>query len=131
MSKDPSNTKYIKVEVRIGPIVKEVIRIEIVGQTVETEDSMEIIGLDKAIETTIFKRTLEDMEDKIVEENMGIIGAMVITEAGIDHEKGHSQEIMVTIGIEVPVTVDQGLDLELVLIELGQDVTIVGNMTIL
>ena len=63
MRKDPSNPKYIKAEVptprvRIGPIIKEVIRIEVVGQTVETEDSMEIIDLDKTIETTIFERTL-------------------------------------------------------------------------
>ena len=64
------------------------------------EDSMEIIDLDKTIETTIFKGTLEDMEDKIVEENIGIIGIMIIIEAGIDQEKGHSQGIMVTIGIE-------------------------------
>ena len=80
---------------------------------------MEIIDLGKIIETTFFEGTLEDMEDKIVEENMGIIGAMTITEAGIGQEKGHSQGIMVTIGIEVSVTVDQGLDLELVLIETG------------
>ena len=85
----------------------------------ETEDNMEIIGLDKAIETKILERTLEDMEDKIVEENMGIIGAMTITGVEIDQKKGHSQEILVTIGIEVPVTVGRGLDLELVLIEIG------------
>ena len=85
----------------------------------ETEDNMEIIDLGKTIETTIFKGTLEDTEDKIVEENMGIIGAMIITEAGIGQEKGHSPGIMVAIGIEVPVIVDQGLDLELVLIEIG------------
>ena len=114
MRKDPSNPKYIKGEVRIGPIIKEFIRIEVEGQTVETENNKKIIDLDK----TIFKRTLEDMEDKTVEENMGIIGIMIITEAGIGQEKGHSQGIMVTIGIEVPVTVDQGLDLELVLIEI-------------
>ena len=55
-----------------------------VGQTAETEDSMEIIiDLDKTIETTIFERTLEDVEDKIVEENIGIIGTMIIIEAGI------------------------------------------------
>ena len=83
----------------------------------ETEDNMEIIDLGKTIE--IFEGTLEDTEDKIVEENMGMIGAMTITEAGICQEKGHSQEIMVTIGIEVLVTVDQDLDLELVLIEIG------------
>ena len=80
---------------------------------------MEIIDLDKTIETTMFKGTLEDMEDKIAEENIGIIGIMIILEAGIDQEKGHSQGIMVTIGIEVPVTVDQGQDPELVLIEIG------------
>ena len=50
MRKDPSNAKYIKVEVRIGPIIKEVIRIEVVGQTVETEDNMEIIDLDRTID---------------------------------------------------------------------------------
>ena len=80
---------------------------------------MEIIDLDKTIETTMFKGTLEDMEDKIAEENIGIIGIMIILEAGIDQEKGHSQGIMVTIGIEVPVTVDQGQDPELILIEIG------------
>ena len=40
--------------VRIGPIIKELIRIEVEGQTVETGDSMQIIGLDKTLETTIF-----------------------------------------------------------------------------
>ena len=71
---------------------QEVIKIEVnwvVGQTVETEDSMEIIDIDssKTIETTIFKRTLEDMEDKIVEENTGIIGVTIIIEVGIDQGK--------------------------------------------
>ena len=44
-----------------------------------------------------FKGTPEDMADNIVEENIGIIGAMIITEAGIGQEKGHSQGVMVTI----------------------------------
>ena len=82
---------------------------------------MEIIDTDssKTIETTISKRTLEDMEDKIVEENTGIIGAMIIIEVGIDCEKGHSQGSMAIIGIEVQVIVDQDQGLELVLIEIG------------
>ena len=82
---------------------------------------MEIIDLDssKTIETTIFERTLEDMEDKIVEENIGIIGAIIIIEAGIDWEKGHSQGITAIIGIEIQVIVDQDQGLELVLIEIG------------
>ena len=78
-----------KVEVRIGPIIREVIRIEVVGQTVETEDSIEIIDLDKTI-ITIFEGTLEDMEDKITEENIEIIGTMSITVVGIGQEKRHS-----------------------------------------
>ena len=44
---------------------------------------------------------------------------MNIIEAGICQEKGHSRGIIVTLGIEVPVTVDQGQDLELVLTEIG------------
>ena len=114
--KEPSNPKYIRVEVRIGPITREVIRTEVVDQT---EDSMEAIGLDKTIGTTIFKGTPEDMEDKIIGEIIEIIGTINMIEAGIGQEKGHPQGIMVTIGTEVPVTIDQGLDLKLVLTEIG------------
>ena len=80
---------------------------------------MQVIGPDKAIETAIFEGTLEDMEDKILEENIEMIDVMVIIEAGIDQEKGHLQEIMVVVEIEAQVTVDQGQDLELVQIEIG------------
>ena len=52
---------------------------------------MEITDLDKTIETTTFEGTLQDMEDKIVEENIGIIGTMIIGEAGIGPEKEYSQ----------------------------------------
>ena len=55
------------------------------------------------------------MEDKIIEKTIETIGTMNTTEAEMDKEKGHSQGILVTIGIEVPVTVDQGQDLKLVL----------------
>ena len=47
-----------------------------------------------------------------------MIGLMIIIEAGIGQEKGHLQEIMVMIGIEVPVTVDQCQYLELAQIEI-------------
>ena len=116
MRKDPSNPKYIRVEVRIGPITREVIGTEVVGQT---EDSMETIGLDKTIGTTIFEGTPEDMEDKIIKEIIEIICAMNIIEAGMGQEKEHPQGIMVTIEIEVPVTVDQGQGLKLVPTEIG------------
>ena len=87
--KTPFKLQIYKAEVltprvRTGPIVKEVIRIEVEGQTIETEESMEIIDLDNTIETTIFKRTLEDMEDKIAEENTGMTCAIIIIEAETD-----------------------------------------------
>ena len=41
------------------------------------------------------------MEDKIVEENIEMIGMMVSIEVGTHHEKGHFQEIIAIIGIEV------------------------------
>ena len=115
MRKHPSNPKYIRVEVRIGLIIREVIR---TGQIVETGDSIQVVGQDKTIETVIFKETLEVMEDKIIEEDIEIIDIMII-EAKIDQEKGHSQEIIIVVEIEVQVTVDQGQDLELVQIEIG------------
>ena len=59
------------------------------------------------------------MEYKIIEENIGIIGTIIIIEAGIGQEKGHSQGIMAIIGTEVLVIVDQDQGLELVLIEIG------------
>ena len=77
------------------------------------------IGLDKTTGTTIFKGTPEDMEDKIIEEIIEIIDAMNIIEAGIGQEKEHPQGIMVRIGIEFPVTVNQGQNLNLVLTEMG------------
>ena len=60
---------------------------------------METIYLDKTIERIIFEGTPDDMEDRIIEENTEIIGAMNITEAEIGQEKGHSQGIMLTRGI--------------------------------
>ena len=80
---------------------------------------MVIIDTDsnKTIETTIFKRTLGDMEDKIVEENTGITGMMIIVEVRIDQR--HSQETMAIIVVDVQVIVDQDQGLELALIEIG------------
>ena len=116
MRKGPLNPKYIRVEVRIGLIIREVIR---TGQIVGTGDSIQVVGPDKTIETVIFEGTLESMVDKIVEEDIEMIDVMIIIEAGIDQEKGYSQEIIVVAEIEVQVTVDQCQDLELVQIEIG------------
>ena len=82
---------------------------------------MEIKDTDSSttIRTTIFETTLEDVEDKTVEENTGITGLMIIIEVGIDQKEGHSQETVVIIGIEVQVIVDQDQSLDLTLIEIG------------
>ena len=116
MRKGPSNPKFIRVEVRIGLIIREVI---VTGQIVGIGDNIHIIGLDKSIETVIFEETLGIMEDKIIEEDIEMIGMMIIIEAETDQEREHLQEIMVVVEIEFQVTVDQGQDLELVQIEIG------------
>ena len=67
----------------------------------------------KITEGTVFKKTLGDMEDKIVGENIEMTGMMVTIEVGTDQEKGHFQEIIAIIGIEVQVIADQGQDPEL------------------
>ena len=59
------------------------------------------------------------MVDKIIGEDIEMIDIMITIEAGIDQEKGHSQEIIVVAEIEVQVTVDQDQDLELVQIGIG------------
>ena len=116
MRKGSLNSKYIKVEVRIGLIIREVIR---TGQIVGTGDNVQVVGPDRTIETAIFKETLEGLVDKIIEEDTEMIDIMITIEAGIDQEKGHSQEIIVVAEIEVQVTVDQDQDLELVQIKIG------------
>ena len=116
MRKGHLNPKYIGVEVGIGLITRKAFR---TGQIVGTGDITQVVGPDKTIETVIFEETLEDMEDKIIEEDIEMIDIMIIIEAGLDQEKGHSQEIIVVAGIEVQVTVDLGQVLELVQIEIG------------
>ena len=73
--------------------------------------------LDKTIDTVLFEDTLEGMEDKIIGEDIEMIDITIIIEAGIDQEKGHSQEII--IAVEIQVTVDLGQDPEIVQIEIG------------
>ena len=91
-------------------MIREVIR---TGQIVGIGDSIQIVGPDKTIQTIIFEETLEGMEDKIIEEDIEMIEIMIIIKAGIGQEKGHFQEIMVTVELGVQVTVGQGQDLEL------------------
>ena len=55
---------------------------------------------------TTFKKTLGNMEDKIIEENIEMIGVVATIEVGIYQEKGHFQEIIAIIGIELQVIVD-------------------------
>ena len=87
MRKDPLNPKYIRVEVRIGLIIREVIR---TGQIVGTGDSIQVVGPDRTIEIAILEETLEDMVDKTIEEDIEMINKVITIETGTDQEKGHS-----------------------------------------
>ena len=87
MRKGPLNLKYIRVEVRIGLIIKEVIR---TGQILGTGDSIQVVGPDRTIEIGILEETLEDIVDKIIEEDIEMIDIVITVEAGTDQKKGHS-----------------------------------------
>ena len=69
-----------------------IIRTEVTGQTVETEDNMETIGQDRIIEIIIFEEIPEDMEDRKVE-NIEVIDIVIMTEVEIGQEKGHIQKL--------------------------------------
>ena len=127
MIKGPLNPQYIRVEVRIDHLTGKTSRI---GQVIGIEDRTQAVGLDKTIEITVLKETLEDMEDKIVEEDIEMIDIMITIEAETGQEKGYLQEIIIVAEIEVQVTVDPGQAPELIQTEIGYDVIIVENMTI-
>ena len=59
--------------------------------------------MSRIIEGTIFEIMLGDIEDKTVEKNIGVIviGVMVTIEIEIDQERGHSQEVIAVIELEV------------------------------
>ena len=54
---------------------------------VGTEDSTQVVGPDKTIETVVFGETLEGMEYKIIEEDTEMIDTMIIIEAGTGQKK--------------------------------------------
>ena len=129
MRKGPLNPKYIRVEVRIDLLTVNISRID---QVVGIEDSTQVIGLDNTIEMIVLEEILGVMEDRIVEEDIEMIDIMIITEAETGQEKGHLQEIIVVVVVEigVQVTVDLGQAPELIQIEIGLDVIIAENVTI-
>ena len=130
------NPRYIrtKVEVKIGAMAKEIIRI---GQTVGIEDSSGRIVVDtdssKVIEKIISEITPEDTVDNIAEERIGIIiiEMIAITEVKIGLEKDHFQEIVVVTELGVQAIADWDQDPELVSIRIGKDAIIIENMIIL
>ena len=66
----------------------------------------------KITEGTTFKKALGDVEDKLIEGNIEMIGMMITTEVGIGQEKDHSQEIIAVAEIEVQAIVGWEEDLE-------------------
>ena len=110
-----SNCKYIKVEVRIDPMVRKVTKI---GQIVEVGDILWIMVQDRIIEATDLEEIPEGMSDKMIEEITGMRDILTITEIEVDQEKGISQEITMTAEIEVQAIVYQDQGLEPVQIEI-------------
>ena len=116
--------KYIKTEEedKTEVLAKEIIRIETgqtIGQVVEIEDSSEIDpDLSRTMGGLFFEIMLWNMEDKPAERNieMILINVMVTIEVGIDQEKGHFQEFVAVIELEVQAVVGLGQDPEPVLI---------------
>ena len=115
MRKGPLNPKYIRVEVRIGLLIRKVIR---TGQIEGTGDNLQIVGPDRTIEI-VFQSNTRGYGRQKNREDIEMIDMIITIEAGIDQEKGHLQEIIVVAEIEVQVTVDQDQDLELVQIGIG------------
>ena len=114
--KKPFKPKYIRVEVRIGLIIREVIR---TGQIVGTGDNIQAAGPDKTMETVIFQGNTRGYgrqnnrggyrNDRHNDYNRGRNRS----------RKGHSQESIVVAEIEAQVKVDQDQGLELVQTEIG------------
>ena len=79
----------------------------VIDQTSEREARLDKIEVDtdlsRVIEGTIFKIMLEDIEDHTVDGNIEVIviGVMITIEVEIDQGRGHSQEVIVVIELEV------------------------------
>ena len=116
MRKGPLNPKYIRVEVSIGLMVREVIR---TGQVVEIGENLWIKEPDRITEVAILEGTLEDMVDRIIEETIEMKDIMTTIETEIGQEKEHLQEITVVTETKVQVTVDRDQGLELIQIGTG------------
>ena len=110
-----SNHKYIKVEVRIDPMAREVTKI---GQIVGVRDILQIIVQDRTIEATDLEETPEGIADRMIEEITGMKDIITITEMEVDQKKGISQEITITAETEVQAIVDPDQGLEPVQIEI-------------
>ena len=66
----------------------------------------------KITEGTTFKKVLGEIEDKVVEGNIEMIGVTITTEVGIGQGKDHSQEIIAVAEIEAQAIVGRDQELE-------------------
>ena len=108
-----------EVEVKVGALTKEIVRIGIgqtIDQTVGIEDSSGETEVDTDLSKVIGEIISVVTADKMSEESIEIIviEMIVMTEVGIGPEKDHFQEIMVVTELGVQAIVDQGQDPELV-----------------
>ena len=65
----PFKPKYIKVEVRIDPMAREVTKM---GQIIEVRDMLQMIVQNRIIEATDLEETPEDIVDRMIEEITGM-----------------------------------------------------------
>ena len=117
MKKGPLNPKYIRIEVRIGPLTGKTSRI---GQ---------VIGMYKGQNTSSRPRqnyrdsssqgNFRGYERQIVEVDIEMMDIMITIEAETGQEKEYLQEIIIVAEIEVQVTVDPGQAPELIQTEIG------------
>ena len=87
-----------------------------IDQAVEIGGSLDEVMRDpdcsKITEGTIFEKALGDIEDKVVEGNIEMIGVMITTEVGISQEKDCPQEIIAVAEIAAQAIVGRDQDLE-------------------
>ena len=75
----------------------------------------------KITEGTTFKKALGDIEDKVVEGNIEMIGVMITTEIGIGQEKDCPLEIIVVAEIEAQAQAIVGRDQDLEPVPIGTE----------
>ena len=115
IKKGPLNPKYIRAEVRIGLLTREVIRTS--SNRPDNRNRRTVCTGSRPRQNYRDSSSQGNSRGYGRQNSRGEYRNDVCNDYNRSRnrsEKGHLQEVMVIIGIEIPVTVDQGQDLELV-----------------